>query len=104
MTQDELKALAAREAVKYLVDDAVIGVGTGSTADFFIAELAQLRHRIRGAVASSDRTAQRLRALGIPLVDLNDVETLPVYVDGADEVTEGLAMIKGGGGALTREK
>ncbi len=104
MTQDELKTLAAREAVKYLVDDAVIGVGTGSTADFFIAALAQLRPRIRGAVASSDRTAQRLRALGIPLVDLNDVEALPVYVDGADEVTEGLAMIKGGGGALTREK
>ena len=104
MTQDELKAAAAREAVRYVVDDGVVGVGTGSTADFFIAELAKLRQRIRGAVASSERTAGRLRALGIPLFELNEVEELPVYVDGADEVTERLAMIKGGGGALTREK
>jgi len=104
MTQDELKAAAAREAVRYVVDDGVVGVGTGSTADFFIAELAKLRQRIRGAVASSERTAGRLRALGIPLFDLDEVEELPVYVDGADEVTERLAMIKGGGGALTREK
>jgi len=104
MTQDELKAAAAREAVRYVVDDGVVGVGTGSTADFFIAELAKLRQRIRGAVASSERTAGRLRALGIPVLDLNEVEELPVYVDGADEVTERLAMIKGGGGALTREK
>ncbi len=104
MTQDELKAAAAREAVRYVVDDAVVGVGTGSTADFFIAELAKVRQRIRGAVASSEKTAGRLHALGIPLFDLNDVDELPVYVDGADEVTEGLAMIKGGGGALTREK
>ncbi len=104
MTQDELKAAAAREAVRYVVDDAVVGVGTGSTADFFIAELAKVRQRIRGAVASSEKTAGRLSALGIPLFDLNDVDELPVYVDGADEVTERLAMIKGGGGALTREK
>jgi ribose 5-phosphate isomerase A len=104
MTQDELKAAAAREAVKYVIDDAVVGVGTGSTADFFIAELAKVRQRIRGAVASSETTAGRLRALGIPLFELNDVEELPVYVDGADEITERLAMIKGGGGALTREK
>ena len=104
MTQDELKAAAAREAVRYVVDDTVVGVGTGSTADLFIAELARVRQRIRGAVASSEKTARRLRALGIPLFDLDDVEELPVYVDGADEVTERLAMIKGGGGALTREK
>jgi ribose 5-phosphate isomerase A len=104
MTQDELKAAAARAAVRYVVDDGVVGVGTGSTADFFIAELAKIRQRIRGAVASSERSAGRLRALGIPLLDLNDVAELPVYVDGADEVTERLAMIKGGGGALTREK
>jgi ribose 5-phosphate isomerase A len=104
MTQDELKAAAAREAARYVVDDGIVGVGTGSTADFFIAELAKVRQRIRGAVASSEKTAGQLRALGIPLFDLNDVEELPVYVDGADEVTERLAMIKGGGGALTREK
>ena len=103
MTQDELKAAAAREAVRY-VGDGVVGVGTGSTADFFIAELAKVRQQVRGAVASSEKSAGRLRALGIPLLDLNDVEELPVYVDGADEVTERLAMIKGGGGALTREK
>ncbi len=104
MTQDELKAAAAREAAGYAVDGGIVGVGTGSTADFFIAELAKVRQRIRGAVASSEKTAGRLRALGIPLFDLNDVEELPVYVDGADEVTGQLAMIKGGGGALTREK
>jgi ribose 5-phosphate isomerase A len=104
MTQDEQKAAAARAAVEYVVDDAIVGVGTGSTADCFITELAKLRPRIRGAVASSEKTAGRLRALGIPLFDLDDVDDLPVYVDGADEVTEGLAMIKGGGGALTREK
>jgi ribose 5-phosphate isomerase A len=104
MTQDEMKAAAARAAMSYVVDDGVVGVGTGSTADFFIAELAKIRQRIRGAVASSERSAGRLRALGIPLLDLNDVAELPVYVDGADEVTERLAMIKGGGGALTREK
>jgi ribose 5-phosphate isomerase A len=104
MTQDELKAAAARAAVEHTVGAGIVGVGTGSTADFFIAELGKVRHRIHGAVASSERTAGRLRALGIPLLDLNEVEALPVYVDGADEVTERLAMIKGGGGALTREK
>ncbi|MGH9262507.1 MAG: ribose-5-phosphate isomerase A, partial [Acidimicrobiales bacterium] len=87
MTQDELKAAVARAAVRYVIDDAVVGVGTGSTADFFIAELAKVRQRIRGAVASSERTAGRLRALGIPHLELNDVEDLAVYVDGADEVT-----------------
>ena len=104
MTQDELKQAVARAAVQYVVDDAVIGVGSGSTANFFIDELAACRGRIRGAVASSERTAERLRRHGIPLFDVNDLESLPVYIDGADEVTERFAMIKGGGGALTREK
>jgi ribose 5-phosphate isomerase A len=104
MTQDEMKRAVAREAIKYVVDDAVIGVGTGSTADFFIDELAKIKGRIAGAVASSDRTADRLKAHGVTLFDLNSVDDLPVYIDGADEVNEHLAMIKGGGGALTREK
>ena len=104
MTQDDLKQAVARAAVQYVVDDAVIGVGSGSTANFFIDELAACRGRIRGAVASSERTAERLRRHGIPLFDVNDLELLPVYIDGADEVTERFAMIKGGGGALTREK
>ena len=104
MTQDELKAAVANEAIKHVVDDAVIGVGTGSTANFFIDELAKIKGRIAGAVASSDRSAERLKAHGIRLFDLNGVHELPVYIDGADEITEHLAMIKGGGGALTREK
>jgi ribose 5-phosphate isomerase A len=104
MTRDELKRTVAREAIKHVVEDAVIGVGTGSTADFFIDELAKMKNRIAGAVASSDRSAERLKGHGIRLLDLNGVNELPVYVDGADEITEHLAMIKGGGGALTREK
>jgi ribose 5-phosphate isomerase A len=103
VTQDELKQAVAREAVKY-VDSGVIGVGTGSTANFFIDELAKIKGRIDGAVASSQKTADRLKAHGIALVDLNSVGELEVYVDGADEITDHLAMIKGGGGALTREK
>jgi ribose 5-phosphate isomerase A len=104
MTQDELKLAVAKEAIKYVVEDAVIGVGSGSTADRFIDELAKIKHRIEGAVASSQKTADRLKSHGIRVVDLNSVGELPVYVDGADEITEHLAMIKGGGGALTREK
>ena len=104
MTQDELKAAVAREAIKHVVEDQPIGVGTGSTADFFIDELAKIKWRISGAVASSDRTAERLRKHGIQVMELNSVNELPVYVDGADEITEHMAMIKGGGGALTREK
>lgn len=104
MTQDELKQLVAREAIKHVVQDAVVGVGSGSTANLFIDELAKVKNRIVGAVASSDNSAGRLRGHGIPLLDLNGVNELPVYVDGADEITEHLAMIKGGGGALTREK
>ena len=104
MTQDELKQAVARDAIAHVVDDAWIGVGSGSTANFFIDELAKIRHRIKGAVASSVRTAERLKSHGIPVDELNNVGPLPVYVDGADEVTEHGAMIKGGGGALTREK
>ena len=104
MTQDELKQAVAREAIKYVVEDAIVGVGTGSTANFFIDELSKIKNRIDGAVASSQASADRLKSHGIRLVDLNSVSELPVYVDGADEITEHLAMIKGGGGALTREK
>jgi len=104
MTQDDLKQAVAREAIRYVVDDAVIGVGSGSTANFFIDELGKIKNRIAGAVASSEKTAERLKRHGIRLLDLNGVDELPVYIDGADEITEHLAMIKGGGGALTREK
>ena len=104
MTQDELKQEVAKAAIKYVVDDAYVGVGSGSTATFFIDELAKIKHRIKGAVASSVKTADRLKSLGVYVDDLNNVSDLPVYVDGADEVTEHGAMIKGGGGALTREK
>ena len=104
MTQDELKQAVAKEAIKYVVEGAIVGVGTGSTANCFIDELAKIKNRIDGAVASSQKTADRLKAHGIRVVDLNSVGGLPVYVDGADEITEHLAMIKGGGGALTREK
>jgi ribose 5-phosphate isomerase A len=104
MTQDELKLAVARAAIEYVVDDAVIGVGTGSTANFFIDELARISHRIAGAVASSEATAERLRSHGIEVLELNQVQTMPVYIDGADEITERGAMIKGGGAALTREK
>jgi len=104
MTQDELKQSVAREAIKYIVDDEVVGVGSGSTANFFIDELGKVKNRIAGAVASSEKTGERLKRRGIRLFDLNGVNELPVYIDGADEITEHLAMIKGGGGALTREK
>jgi ribose 5-phosphate isomerase A len=104
MTQDELKQAVARVAIKYVVEDAIVGVGSGSTANLFIDELAKIRNRIDGAVASSQKTADRLKSHGIRVVDLNSVSELPVYIDGADEVTGHLAMIKGGGGALTREK
>jgi ribose 5-phosphate isomerase A len=104
MTQDEQKRAVAREALKYVVEGAWLGVGTGSTANFFIDELAKVKSRIKGAVASSVATAGRLKAHGIEVDELNNVSDLPVYVDGADEVTAQGAMIKGGGGALTREK
>src|SRR5207342_3652934 len=96
MTQDEQKELVAREAIKYVVVGAYVGVGSGSTANFFIDELAKIKGRIKGAVASSVRTADRLKSHGMPVVELNEVDDLPVYIDGADEVTEHGAMIKGG--------
>ena len=102
-TQDELKQQVAAAAVEY-VCEGIIGVGTGSTANFFIEELAKVKHKIDGAVASSEATAKRLRDHGIEVFDLNSVDRLDIYVDGADEITEHLHMIKGGGGALTREK
>jgi ribose 5-phosphate isomerase A len=104
MTQDELKKLVAEAALKYVVEDAVIGVGSGSTVNLFIDALAPLKGRIEGAVAASEASAERLRGHGIRVLDLNSVDELPVYVDGADEITEHMHMIKGGGGALTREK
>jgi ribose 5-phosphate isomerase A len=104
MTQDELKQAVARAAIDYVVDGEIIGVGTGSTANFFIDELGKIKHRIKGAVASSEATAARLKSHGIPVFDLNDVTALSVYIDGADEITPEGAMIKGGGAALTREK
>ena len=104
MTQDELKKAVARAAVAYIVDGEIVGVGTGSTANCFIDELALIKHRIRGTVASSEATRTRLEGHGITVFDLNDVDQIPLYVDGADEINETMQMIKGGGGALTREK
>ena len=104
MTQDELKLLVAREALKHVVEDAIVGVGSGSTVNLFIDALAGIKGRIEGAVAASAASAGRLKQHGIRVFELNSVDELPVYVDGADEVTEHLYMIKGGGGALTREK
>lgn len=103
MTQDELKQAVARAAIDY-VPQGIIGVGTGSTANFFIDELAKVKGRFDGAVASSEATAQRLKGHGIPVYELNNVGELEIYVDGADEITKHMHMIKGGGGALTREK
>lgn len=104
MTQDELKKLVAEAALKHVVEDAVVGVGSGSTVNFFIDALASMKGRIDGAVAASEASAERLRKHGIAVFDLNGVSEIPVYFDGADEITEHLHMVKGGGGALTREK
>ena len=108
MTQDELKQAVAQAAADYVAQTApagsIIGVGTGSTANFFIDALAAHKDRYKGAVASSEATRKRLEGHGITVFDLNDVSDIPVYVDGADEIDGGLNMIKGGGGALTREK
>jgi ribose 5-phosphate isomerase A len=104
VARDALKQLVAREALRYVVDDAWLGVGSGSTANCFIDELAKTKWRIRGAIASSEKTAERLKSHGIDVEELNNVSDIPVYIDGADEVTVDGAMIKGGGGALTREK
>jgi ribose 5-phosphate isomerase A len=104
MTQDELKEAVAREALKHVVEDAVVGVGSGSTVFKFIDFLSSIKNKIEGAVAASEASAERLKKHGIRVLDLNSVNELPVYVDGADEITANMHMIKGGGGALTREK
>ena len=104
MNQDELKKQVAEAALRYVVEDAVVGVGSGSTVFAFIDFLSQIKNKIEGAVAASEASAERLKKHGIRVFDLNSVSEIPVYVDGADEITEHLHMIKGGGGALTREK
>lgn len=104
MSSDDMKKRAAEAALGYVEDDIIIGVGTGSTVNYFIDALSRIKHRIEGTVPSSEATAQRLRACKIPVLDLNVAGPLPLYVDGADEVNRYLQMIKGGGGALTREK
>ena len=104
MSQDDLKRAVAQAAITYVPTDCIVGVGTGSTANFFIDELGKIKHKLRAAVASSEASAKRLQGHGIEVVSLNDAGTLPVYVDGADEITRHLHMLKGGGGALTREK
>jgi len=102
-SQEELKKQVAIKAIEY-VKSGIIGVGTGSTANYFIDELAQVKNKIDGAVASSEATADRLRSHGIEVFDLNNIHGMEIYVDGADEITEHMHMLKGGGGALTREK
>ncbi len=104
MTQDEQKRAVAEAALDFIETDMVVGVGTGSTANYFIDGLAKIKHKIDGAVASSKASADRLRGHGIPVLELNATGDLPLYVDGADETTRHLHLIKGGGGALTREK
>jgi ribose 5-phosphate isomerase A len=108
MTQDELKQAVAEAAVEYILPmleaDTIVGVGTGSTANLFIDELAKHKHQFDGTVASSESSAQRLKKHGIPVYDLNSVDSIRVYVDGADESNDHLHLIKGGGAALTREK
>ena len=104
MNPDTLKQLAARAAIEYLEEGCVVGVGSGSTVGHFIRELGAVRNRIAGAVSSSERSSELLREQGITVLPIDAVQSLPVYVDGADEVDPKLALIKGGGGALTREK
>jgi ribose 5-phosphate isomerase A len=104
LTQDELKTLVGRAALDFVVPGRVVGVGTGSTVDKFIDALGGMRERVAGAVSSSARSTERLRAIGIRVLDANEVESVPVYIDGADEIDPRGHMIKGGGAALTREK
>ncbi len=104
MTQDDMKRAVARAAIDHVPAGCIVGVGTGSTANFFIDELAQIKNRIDAAVASSEASAKRLQGHGIQVVSLNESGDLEVYVDGADEITRHMHMTKGGGGALTREK
>ncbi len=104
MTQNELKKQAAIAAIKYIEDGMTVGVGSGSTVHYFIEQLATVKHIIDATVASSKDTENRLKALGIPVIDLNSTDRVDLYIDGADEIAPDLALIKGGGGALTREK
>lgn len=104
MSQNSYKQAAAEAALAFVEEGTIVGIGTGSTANFFIDALAGIKDRIKGAVASSEASAERLRSHGIEVFDLNSVSDIPVYVDGADEVNQHREMIKGGGGALTREK
>ncbi|MEP1444851.1 MAG: ribose-5-phosphate isomerase RpiA [Paraglaciecola sp.] len=104
MTQDEKKQAAALAAIKYVKDDTIVGVGTGSTVNYFIDALADVKQKIQGAVSSSEASTERLIAMGIEVFDLNSVDKFDIYVDGADEITQHKHMIKGGGAALTREK
>ena len=104
MNQEDLKRVVAREALGHVLSGMIVGVGTGSTINYFIDGLAELKDQIKGTVASSQVSAERLKQRGIPLLDLNEVNELPIYVDGADEADDQLRLIKGGGGALTREK
>jgi ribose 5-phosphate isomerase A len=104
MTQDEMKKAAAIKALEFIENDTIVGVGTGSTVNFFIDGLATIKNKIVGAVSSSEESTKRLIAHGIEVFDLNSVDVLDVYIDGADEITKHMAMIKGGGAALTREK
>jgi ribose 5-phosphate isomerase A len=104
MTQEELKALVGQAALKYVVPGELVGVGTGSTVNHFIDALASMKDQIKGAVSSSEASTLRLKALGIPVFDSNEVERLSVYIDGADEIDHQGHMVKGGGAALTREK
>lgn len=104
MTQDEMKKAAAWAALKYVEPDSIVGVGTGSTVNHFIDALATMKADIEGAVSSSEASTAKMKALGIPVFDLNSVDKLSIYVDGADEINDSMHMIKGGGAALTREK
>ena len=104
MTQDDKKKAAAYAALKYIEEGAIVGVGTGSTVNYFIDALADIKHNIQGAVSSSEASTERLKAMGIEVFDLNSVDKFDIYVDGADEITQHKHMIKGGGAALTREK
>jgi len=104
MTQDEMKKSAAIKALEFIKNDTIVGVGTGSTVNYFIDALASIKNNIKGAVSSSEESSKRLKAHGIEVFDLNNIDVLDVYVDGADEITKHMSMIKGGGAALTREK
>jgi ribose 5-phosphate isomerase A len=104
MNQDQLKALVGQAALAYVVPGSIVGVGTGSTVNCFIDALASMKDQIRGAVSSSEKSSERLRLIGVPVLDSNTVERIPVYIDGADEIDARGHMIKGGGAALTREK